>query len=1101
MTITGSGTEYVYNGTSPTLTPGGNLTVTNGSTITDGSHRAIIDLTEGADISNLGDLTISGAVASYTIAPIYTTGGAQATTVTNSGTLSAVMGSSSHQAVGIYYNDNGGSSAAVTVTNSGSVYGGGTGGGAGGVSGSAVYVNSNGHVSVTNTGTMSSANTGHGYVLLFNANNASGTANNSGTITAQGIYAADIDVYALDDLTVTNSGPLQATGTTRSGYGIEGYSQNGTTLVTNSGAITVTGGNATFGYAQGIVMESGSGSITIGNSGVISAIATDGTASGLYAVALGGGDITITNSSSVTATTGTGTAVQGIYAADDGAGNVTITNSASGVVNSNSANGVTSSNNSISAYTASGTSFVTNNGSLFATSTGTASTYGIGVTGASTQIVNTGSITGNAALTGTSSGIYATVNGTASITNSGTITSTSKYFTTGIGSHSGSATINNSGSVAAVSGVALAAGLYINAVAGNTSVTNSGRATGTSTFSGPGPGNYGAAGAGISTYASGTATVVNNGYAGGFSSGSGVSGTGISADSGVGNSILVTNNGTAIGTTEGIALANSGTVNNYGLASGGLYSIYVLTGSTVNLDGASPVSGLLKGGTNDTSTSQLNFDIAIDGNRLSADETALNAAIAQYNTALTNAVHGAGHDVDSEVVALNGIDYQWEDFAGVADNLVQGRLYGATPGYSSEGSVLDNLPNNAASNTILNALGNVSDADVAAALSELSPQQLQVFRNVAFDNNTFNVAKINNHLANRRDGATGFDSSQLTVHDPTMDGSLDQVRSHLLAYNNPASSMGPVSDSGQAMFGAVDMKDAKDTQTVALATAPADPWSTFIAGDVLLANLSNSVTQQNSDYTTGSVTAGFDYQLDDHFTLGALFSYSHTDASLDTRGSSATVDSYTPGIYASYVNQGWYANFLGAYSRNAYTSDRIVDIPGLGGDNHGGTSGNQGSANFTGGYEFQKGAFKFGPIASLQYVHLAVDAMQEQGPTALSINSQDQDSLRSQLGLEGRFVADVNTPIGPMTLTPHLSASWQHEYMDSSGGITSQFTGTGGGSFVTQTQPPDRDAAFIDVGLDANIGRNVTIFADYETQAGQQNYFAQSAQGGVKIGF
>ena len=73
--------------------------------------------------------------------------------------------------------------------------------------------------------------------------------------------------------------------------------------------------------------------------------------------------------------------------------------------------------------------------------------------------------------------------------------------------------------------------------------------------------------------------------------------------------------------------------------------------------------------------------------------------------------------------------------------------------------------------------------------------------------------------------------------------------------------------------------------------------------------------------------------------------------------------------------------------------------------------------------------------------------------------------------------------------------------MDSSGGITSQFTGTGGGSFVTQTQSPDRDAAFIDVGLDADIGRNVTVFVDYETQAGQSNFFAQSAEGGVKIGF
>jgi outer membrane lipase/esterase len=278
---------------------------------------------------------------------------------------------------------------------------------------------------------------------------------------------------------------------------------------------------------------------------------------------------------------------------------------------------------------------------------------------------------------------------------------------------------------------------------------------------------------------------------------------------------------------------------------------------------------------------------------------------------------------------------------------------------------------------------------------------------------------------------------------------------------------------------------------------PTDRWSSFIAGDVILADLSHNANLEDANYTTGNVTAGVDYRLDEHFTVGALFAYSHTDASLDSRGSSATVDSYSPGIYASYVDKGWYGNFLGAYGRNAYTSDRMVDIPGLQGDNHGGTSGNQGTINLTGGYEFQRGAFKFGPVASVQYVHLALDSMQEQGPTALSIDSQDEDSFRSQLGVEGRFNANV----GPVSLTPHLSLSWQHEYLDSSRGINAQFTGTGGGSFVTQTDNPDRDAAFIDVGLDAEVAKNVTVFVDYETQAGQNNFFAQSAQGGVRIGF
>ena len=86
-------------------------------------------------------------------------------------------------------------------------------------------------------------------------------------------------------------------------------------------------------------------------------------------------------------------------------------------------------------------------------------------------------------------------------------------------------------------------------------------------------------------------------------------------------------------------------------------------------------------------------------------------------------------------------------------------------------------------------------------------------------------------------------------------------------------------------------------------------------------------------------------------------------------------------------------------------------------------------------------------------------------------------------------------------MTPHLSASWQHEYLDNSNGITSQFTSAGGGSFNVQTDQPDRDSAFIDAGLDIELNKAATVFVDYQVQAGQSDFFAQSVQGGVLIKF
>jgi outer membrane autotransporter protein len=88
-----------------------------------------------------------------------------------------------------------------------------------------------------------------------------------------------------------------------------------------------------------------------------------------------------------------------------------------------------------------------------------------------------------------------------------------------------------------------------------------------------------------------------------------------------------------------------------------------------------------------------------------------------------------------------------------------------------------------------------------------------------------------------------------------------------------------------------------------------------------------------------------------------------------------------------------------------------------------------------------------------------------------------------------------------MTFTPHLDASWQHEFMDQGRGITSQFEGVGAGSFSVRTENASRDWALANVGFVADVNRTVTVFADYTVQAGQDNYFGQSVQAGVKIGF
>ncbi|HEY0342169.1 MAG TPA: autotransporter outer membrane beta-barrel domain-containing protein, partial [Steroidobacteraceae bacterium] len=251
--------------------------------------------------------------------------------------------------------------------------------------------------------------------------------------------------------------------------------------------------------------------------------------------------------------------------------------------------------------------------------------------------------------------------------------------------------------------------------------------------------------------------------------------------------------------------------------------------------------------------------------------------------------------------------------------------------------------------------------------------------------------------------------------------------------------------------------------------------------------------------TTGGVQLGADYRVTPHLRVGALLGYGHTRATLDTLGSDASVDTYSPGVYASYAKNGWYANALGCYGFSSYDQNRKVAIGAFSGTAHSSPGGDQITGDLDGGYDFHEGSWTIGPTLGVQYVHLDIDGYTESGlPGAnLDVNKDESDSLRSSLG--GRVVYAVRD--GDLLFTPHFDVSWQHEFLDQSRGITSQFDGIGTGSFFVKTPSPSRDSALIDLGLNARVDENILVFADYLVQAGQSNYFGQSIQAGVKLGF
>ena len=395
---------------------------------------------------------------------------------------------------------------------------------------------------------------------------------------------------------------------------------------------------------------------------------------------------------------------------------------------------------------------------------------------------------------------------------------------------------------------------------------------------------------------------------------------------------------------------------------------------------------------------------------------------------------------------------------------------------------------------------NLPSAALADSFDQLSPEKFHNFvRETVFNNASFSTQTLDGYLESRRSAAGDFlpgnnaiDSSNLTLTESSMDPGLAQVSSRLLAWNPAPLPYGLLSDTSTTIPPTFGLAQPPPTGGI-------DDLNLFVAGNVTLAQGFSQTDLSHFDSTTSGVQVGAAYRLAPHLEAGVFFNYNHADGDLDTIGSKATIDTFAPGVFLSFAEKGWYANAMASYGFNSYTENRNISFGGLSGTSRGTPDGAQAVGDIDGGYDFHFKQWTFGPAAGLQYANVSVNGFTENGyaPTDLRVSHAETSSLRSRIGFHATRPFQVKKAL----ITPHIDAYWQHEYLDEGQNINAQFTSIGSGSFTVTTPRSSRDSALIDAGLDADLNGQVSIYLDYVIQAGQNNYFGQSVQAGVKIGF
>ena len=426
-------------------------------------------------------------------------------------------------------------------------------------------------------------------------------------------------------------------------------------------------------------------------------------------------------------------------------------------------------------------------------------------------------------------------------------------------------------------------------------------------------------------------------------------------------------------------------------------------------------------------------------------------------------------------------------------------LSGLTPNqasiaaYLNDNAVLPGVPS-----VIVNALGTISALPQnlqAQYLDELTPQAYSQLPQQSIQNNTFMAQQLFSQVQNAFDGG-GFNTSGLMMlktndQDPfavSMDSALASAQQQ--AKNSVA-----YMDNAPQLVGMPGVGPILPAQESALGNL-----SGFVLGTITVDQLQqNNTPTQN--FTTGSVMAGLDYRLNRNLVVGGLFNWAYTGGTLDNVGSRQRSSSYTPGVFVGYKQGGFYADALMAYTYNSYQINRTVNMPGSSSIATGEPDSNEYDANALVGYYLPLArGFRAGPAAGVGFTQINMSGYSETGsPFDLTVAKQHADSLRSLLGMQAQYsFAPENNPL-PISI--NFNAFWQHEFLDSARNINASFTQLGGGSFIFTTAGPSRDSALLGLGASGYIGKQVSLFVNYETQVGDHRQFAQSVMAGVAVSF
>jgi outer membrane autotransporter protein len=286
-------------------------------------------------------------------------------------------------------------------------------------------------------------------------------------------------------------------------------------------------------------------------------------------------------------------------------------------------------------------------------------------------------------------------------------------------------------------------------------------------------------------------------------------------------------------------------------------------------------------------------------------------------------------------------------------------------------------------------------------------------------------------------------------------------------------------------------KGVLDARKDILRTGEDNRWGVFLDGNGIFAqaNSGNMLPSYNAE--SGGVNAGLTYKWNEKVGTGIYSGYEGTYAKYS--GGSKLIDNGARfGLFGTYGNpdgRGFYANALAGGAYHNYSVTRNIALGRLSRTANSTPGAGELDSMLATGYDLKKGAFTFGPMASLQYTYFGANSVNETGAGSLDYHSQGWNtaSMLSTLGAQAAYTWQANRNL---VVVPQLSLSWQHEFLQNPYTITGNLGDSP--NFTTTSATGTRDYLYTGVGVSLEYCKKFNTSFFYNAAAGNNNLQSQN---------